>query len=169
MITADDNLLAGLDEVDWANLNHAYGTADDVPGQLRALCGDDEQAQQEAVAGLFNHLAHQGTRCQASPHAVPFRRRRTRCRCRGPAPVPATDYNQGDFHGHIADTLLALPPSPTSRAAVAACLPSINPSQRAFKAKAVLPDLFPSPCPTRGPRTRACPAPSSSSCTPSPT
>ncbi|MFF4548364.1 hypothetical protein [Streptomyces sp. NPDC001435] len=39
MITAD-NLLAGLDEVDWANLDHAYGTADDVPGQLRALCGD---------------------------------------------------------------------------------------------------------------------------------
>lgn len=356
MITADDNLLAGLDEVDWANLNHAYGTADDVPGQLRALCGDDEQAQQEAFGSLFNHLAHQGTRCQASPHAVPFlarialggprsarelalrlltglavnwdeeceiidgadiaawraeaaenssdkllvlyeealateqdeqRRRdlqgtrdwlaagnpidlrdssvrsydavlaelpalltllddenpqiRTRtayllawfpdladtslpllldlaahehdavakatslvaagivgttalagtlaadldagdslvrwaaataiaqtarsadaeldapllgravaelaAAAAAPAPVPATDYNQGDFHGHTADTLLALPSSPTSRAAVAACLPSINPSGRAFVAKAVLPDLFPGPLP----------------------
>ncbi|GGN88066.1 hypothetical protein GCM10011579_081510 [Streptomyces albiflavescens] len=72
MITPHDNLLAGLDEVDWANLNHAYGTADDVPGQLRALCGDDQQAQQKAFVGLFNHLAHQGTRCQASPRAVPF-------------------------------------------------------------------------------------------------
>ncbi|MFF3469227.1 HEAT repeat domain-containing protein [Streptomyces sp. NPDC002619] len=368
MITADDNLLAGLDEVDWANLNHAYGTADDVPGQLRALCGDDEQAQQEAVAGLFNHLAHQGTRCQASPYAVPFlvrialagptsareralgllsdfavnwdeeyeiihgadiavwraeaaensshkllplyeealateqdeQRRRNvqsvrdwvaagnpidardssmrsydavlaeipalltllddenpRVRTRtayllawfpeladtslpllldlvahehdavakatslvavgilgtsalagtlavdldaedslvrwaaataiaqtarstdaeldspllaravaelavaaaAPAPVPATDYNQGDFHGHIADTLLALPPSPTSRAAVAACLPSINPSQRAFKAKAVLPDLFPSPLPDPRPPYASLPRP----------
>ncbi|MFJ2302279.1 hypothetical protein [Streptomyces sp. NPDC087787] len=356
MITADENLLTGLDEVDWANLNHAYGTADDVPGQLRALCGDDEQAQQEAFGGLFNHLAHQGVRCQASPYTVPFlarialggprtarelalrlltglavnrdeeceildgadiaawraeaaenssdkllalyeqalateqdeqRRRnlqdtrdwlaagnptdprdssmrsydavlaelpallglldnespeiRTRtayllawfpdladtslpllldlaahehdavakatslvavgnlgttalapvlateldaenglvrwaaataiaqtarsadaeldapllnraiaelaAAAAAPAPVPATDYNQGDFHGHTADTLLALPPSPTSRAAVAACLPSIDPSHRAFMAKEVLPDLFPSPLP----------------------
>jgi hypothetical protein len=355
MITAD-NLLAGLDEVDWANLNHAYGTADDVPGQLRALCGDDEPAQQKALAGLFDHLVHQGTRCQASPHVVPFlarialagpraarehvvqllaglavnwdeereiidgadiaawraeaaenssdkllplyeealateqdeRRRRNlqdirdwvaagnpidardssmrsydavlaelpalltllddddpRVRTRtayllawfperadttlpllldlaahehdavakatslvavgilgtaavaetlaadldaedglvrwaaaaavaqtarsadaeldgplldravaelaaaaaAPAPVPATDYNLGDFHGHTADILLALPPSPTSRAAVAACLPSVSPWQRAFKAKAVLPDLFPGPLP----------------------
>ncbi|MFF7145107.1 MULTISPECIES: hypothetical protein [Streptomyces] len=72
MITGDDNLLAGLDEVDWANLNHGYGTADDVPGQLRALCGDNEQAQREAAGSLFNHLGHQGTRYQASPYAVPF-------------------------------------------------------------------------------------------------
>lgn len=72
MITADDDLLTGLDEVDWGNLNHAYGKAADVPGQLRALCADDEQARQQAVSSLFNHLAHQGTRCQASPYAVPF-------------------------------------------------------------------------------------------------
>ncbi|WP_326816540.1 hypothetical protein OIE61_04925 [Streptomyces sp. NBC_01762] len=93
---------------------------------------------------------------------------RTRCRsavaelavaAAAPAPVPATDYNQGDFHGHIADTLLALPPSPTSRAAVAACLPSINPSQRAFKAKAVLPDLFPSPLPDPRPPYASLPRP----------
>ncbi|MFJ8980372.1 hypothetical protein [Streptomyces sp. NPDC102282] len=356
MITADDNLLTGLDEVDWANLNHAYGTAADVPGQLRALCGDDEQARQEAVGSLFNHLAHQGTRCQASPYAVPFlarialagpeparehalelltglavnwdeereitdgadiaawraeaaensserllplyeealaveqdeQRRRNlrdirdwvaagnpvdardtsmrsynavlaeipalrsllddenpRVRTRtaylltwfpelagtslplllglaaheddavakatslvavgllgttalpgvltagldaedglvrwaaaiaiaqtarsraavldgpfldravaelvaasaAPAPVPATDYSLGDFHGHTADVLLALPPSPASRAAVASCLPSVSTSYRASKAKAVLPDLFPGPLP----------------------
>ncbi|MEW2494582.1 hypothetical protein AB0942_13695 [Streptomyces nodosus] len=61
MIIGDDNLLAGLDEVDWANLNHAYGAADDVPGQLRALCGDNEQAQRVTAGSLFNHLAHQGT------------------------------------------------------------------------------------------------------------
>lgn len=72
MISADDNLLTGLNEVDWAHLNHAYGTAADVPGQLRALCGDDDQARQQALSSLFNHLAHQGTRCQASPYAVPF-------------------------------------------------------------------------------------------------
>ncbi|MDQ0847603.1 hypothetical protein [Streptomyces sp. V1I6] len=360
MITADDNLLTGLDEVDWSNLNHAYGTAADVPGQLRALCGDDKHARQQAVSSLFDHLAHQGTRCQASPYAVPFlarialagphparehalelltglavnwdeereiidgadiadwraeaaenssdkllplyeealateqdeQRRRNlqgirdwvaagnpvdardssmrsynavlaelpallgllddenpRVRTRtayllawfpelagtsvprllglaaheddvvakatslvavgvlgttalpgtltasldaedglvrwaaaiaiaqiarrpaadvdgsfldravaelaaaaaAPAPVPATDYNLGDFHGHTADVLLALPPSPTSRAAVAACLPSVSTSQRAFMAKVVLPDLFPGPMPNPRP------------------
>ncbi|MDA5283886.1 hypothetical protein [Streptomyces sp. Isolate_45] len=49
-----------------------------------------------------------------------------------PAPVPATDYSLGDFHSHTADVLLALPPSPASRAAVAACLPSVRTSERAF-------------------------------------
>ncbi|MFF4864180.1 hypothetical protein ACFY3J_21055 [Streptomyces sp. NPDC001231] len=369
MTAADDNLLADLDEkVGWANLNHAYGAADDVPGRLRALCGDDEQAQQEAFRGLFDHLAHQGVRCQASPHVVPFlarialggprsarelalrlltglavngdeereiidgadiaawraeaaenssdkllalyeealateqdeqRRRdlqgtrdwlaagnpidlrdssmrsydavlaelpalltlldddnpqiRTRTSYllawfpdladtslpllldraahehdavakatslvavgilgttalagtlaaeldaenslvrwaaataiaqtarnadaeldarlldraiaelaaagAAPTPVPATDYNQGDFHGHTADTLLALPPSPASRAAVAACLPSIDPSDRAFLANAVLPDLFPSPLPEPRPPYERLPRP----------
>ncbi|MEU3224469.1 hypothetical protein ABZ695_15075 [Streptomyces sp. NPDC006976] len=72
MTPADNNLLTGLDEVDWSNLNHAYGTAADVPGQLRVLCGNDEQARQQAISDLFNHLARQGTRCQASPYAVPF-------------------------------------------------------------------------------------------------
>ncbi|GAB7109747.1 hypothetical protein JCM4814A_80620 [Streptomyces phaeofaciens JCM 4814] len=66
-----------------------------------------------------------------------------------PAPVTATAtaHSLGDFHGQTADVLLALPPSPASRAAVAACLPSVSTSQRAFKATAVLPDLFLSPLP----------------------
>ncbi|MGW7408543.1 hypothetical protein ACWGI9_33475 [Streptomyces sp. NPDC054833] len=76
-----------------------------------------------------------------------------------PAPVPATDYNQGDFHGHTADILLALPPSPTSRAAVADGLPSVNPWQRAFQAKAVLPDLFPGPLPDPRPVYAGLPRP----------
>lgn len=78
------------------------------------------------------------------------------------APVPATDYSLGDFHGHTADVLLALPPSPTSRAPVAACLPSVSVSRKGFTAKAVLPDVFPSPLPDPSPD------PSSIFCTPSP-
>lgn len=368
MITADDELLAGLDEVDWSELNHAFGTATDVPGQLRALCGDDEQARQKAVSSLFDHLAHQGTRCQASPYAVPFlarialagpvparehalllltrlavdwdeereiidgadiavwraqaaenssekllqlyeealateqdeqRRRnlrdmrdwvaagnpvdardasmrsydavlaelpallgllddespgvRTRtayllawfperagtslplllgraaneddvvakatslvavgilgttdllgtlaaeldaedglvrwgaaiaiaqtARSAGakaegplldravaelaaaaaaPAPIPATDYSLGDFHGHTADVLIALPPSPAARAAAATCLPSVGTPHRAFTAKAVLPDLFPGPLPEPRPPYASLPRP----------
>ncbi|MCX5213801.1 hypothetical protein OG689_31800 [Kitasatospora sp. NBC_00240] len=87
MITGNEtDLLSGLDELDWANLNHAFGTAGDVPGQLRALCGDDEQAQEDSLACLFNHLAYQGTRCQASPYVVPFL---ARIALAGPRACPA--------------------------------------------------------------------------------
>lgn len=213
MIIADDNLLADLDEVDWVNLNHAYGTAADVPGPLRSLCGDDEQAQQKALADLFNHLAHQGTRCQASPYAVPFL---ARIALGGPRSarghvlrlltglaVNSDEENEiidgadlaawrAEAAENSSDRLLPLyeealateqdeqrrrnlqdtrdwlaagnpidhrDPSSTTRAAVAACLPSINPSGRAFMAKAVLPDLFPGPCPPPAPCTRASPSP----------
>ncbi|MFB7368912.1 hypothetical protein ACFC0D_03585 [Streptomyces sp. NPDC056222] len=84
MIVEYEEMLAGLDEVDWAGLNHAYGSAEDVPGRIRAVCGDDEPAREDAFLGLFNHLAHQGTRCQASPFAVPFL---ARIALAGPAPA----------------------------------------------------------------------------------
>lgn len=84
MIAEYEDLLTGLDEVDWAGLNHAYGSAEDVPGRIRAVCGDHEAERKDAFLGLFNHLAHQGTRCQASPVAVPFL---ARIAVAGPAPA----------------------------------------------------------------------------------
>ncbi|MER5205082.1 hypothetical protein [Streptomyces sp. NPDC002825] len=63
-----------------------------------------------------------------------------------PAPVPATDFGQGDFHGHTAETLLALP-APVPSAAVVACLPHIAPHSRRYVARRVLPGLFPTPLP----------------------
>ncbi|CAL9641744.1 hypothetical protein SUDANB176_06366 [Streptomyces sp. enrichment culture] len=77
-------LLAGLDEVDWAGLEHAYGSAADVPGRLRDLCGDDETARGKALSGLFTSIFHQGSRYEASPHAVPFL---ARIAVAGPRPV----------------------------------------------------------------------------------
>ncbi|MFH8469181.1 hypothetical protein [Streptomyces sp. NPDC017991] len=72
MIIENGTSPAGLDDVDWAGLSHAYGSAEDVPGQLRALCGDDEAARERAFGSLFNNIFHQGSRCQASPVAIPF-------------------------------------------------------------------------------------------------
>ncbi|GAB2824263.1 hypothetical protein GCM10022221_22900 [Actinocorallia aurea] len=63
--------LDGLDEVAWASLHHAYGTAEDVPGQLRALASADPEAR-EAARGLYGNVYHQGTRWEASPYVVPF-------------------------------------------------------------------------------------------------
>ncbi|MFJ3306807.1 HEAT repeat domain-containing protein [Streptomyces sp. NPDC086549] len=64
--------LAGLDAIDWAELEHAYGPADDVPGQLRALCADDAQARSKALHALYGNIFHQGSRYPASAAAVPF-------------------------------------------------------------------------------------------------
>ncbi len=72
IMNRSDDLLAGLDDIDWAALGHAYGSAEDVPGELRAACGEDEKARGRAFERLFNSICHQGTRYSASPFAVPF-------------------------------------------------------------------------------------------------
>jgi hypothetical protein len=64
--------LAGLDEVPWAALHHAYGPADDVPGDLRALRSPDPAIRHGAHASLRGSVYHQGTRWQASAYTVPF-------------------------------------------------------------------------------------------------
>ncbi|MEU9505759.1 hypothetical protein AB0D32_05705 [Micromonospora sp. NPDC048170] len=64
--------LDGLDEVHWRRLGHAYGPADDVPGQLRALRSPDPQARQGALGELYANIFHQGSRFEATAHAVPF-------------------------------------------------------------------------------------------------
>ncbi|MEV7782238.1 HEAT repeat domain-containing protein [Kitasatospora sp. NPDC088351] len=72
MTTDTNDPLAGLDTIDWAALGHAYGAADDVPGQLRALCGADEDGREKALIDLYGNIFHQGSRYQASAVAVPF-------------------------------------------------------------------------------------------------
>jgi hypothetical protein len=70
--TSEHDPLSGLDEVPWDRLHHAYGAAVDVPGQLRALRSPDEQVRARARWHLYGNIYHQGTRWQASHHAVPF-------------------------------------------------------------------------------------------------
>jgi hypothetical protein len=64
--------LAGLDDVPWHQLHHAFGTAGDVPDRLRDLRSPDEQTRANARRRLFGTIYHQGTRWQSSAHAVPF-------------------------------------------------------------------------------------------------
>ncbi|MEU6635126.1 hypothetical protein [Streptomyces rochei] len=72
MINEYEKLLAGLDDVDWAGLSHAYRSAHDVPGHIRTLCGSDDEAREQAFTSLFSSIFHQGSRYTASPVAVPF-------------------------------------------------------------------------------------------------
>ncbi|MGW2554168.1 HEAT repeat domain-containing protein [Streptomyces sp. NPDC001635] len=68
----DDDPLAGLDDVPWAQLQHSYGMADDVPGHLRAMQAGVWEGPYPPSAQLADHIVHQGTRSQAAVYTVPF-------------------------------------------------------------------------------------------------
>ncbi|MEJ7734293.1 MAG: tetratricopeptide repeat protein [Polyangiaceae bacterium] len=61
-----------LDRVDWLALSHAYGTAEEVPGMIRALVGDDREARRRALYAAHGNIVHQGTRYTATPVAIGF-------------------------------------------------------------------------------------------------
>ena len=65
-------MLEKLDDVPWAQLNHAYGPATDVPEQIRNLAHPDANTRSEAMDELCGNIVHQGTRYEATPYAVPF-------------------------------------------------------------------------------------------------
>ncbi|PSL54053.1 hypothetical protein B0I31_107107 [Saccharothrix carnea] len=64
--------LDGIDDVDWASLDHAYGSAEDVPQTLRHAVSEDDEVAGEALEHLFGSIYHQGTLYSATPWAVPF-------------------------------------------------------------------------------------------------
>jgi HEAT repeat protein len=66
------DVLAGLDEIDWAELKHAYGPADDVPGLIRALASTEPDERERARHSLYGNVFHQGNRYEATAYAVPF-------------------------------------------------------------------------------------------------
>lgn len=61
-----------LDNIDWAALNHAYGSAADVPELLRDLNSDDDDIRGNAFYTAYGNIFHQGTRYQATAPTVPF-------------------------------------------------------------------------------------------------
>lgn len=65
-------MLDGLDDIKWAELTHAYGSAGDVPDLIRQLLSDDEDMLEETFDALFSNIWHQGTVYEASAYAVPF-------------------------------------------------------------------------------------------------
>ncbi|MEV4508221.1 hypothetical protein AB0K00_04605 [Dactylosporangium sp. NPDC049525] len=65
-------MLDGLDDIGWASLEHAYGPAADVPGNLRGLLAGSQEERRRALSGLYGGICHQGTRYEASAPAVPF-------------------------------------------------------------------------------------------------
>lgn len=64
--------LPGLDDIDWHRLQHAYGSAKDVPYDLKRLASTDGEAGQVALHSLYASILHQGDVYDSTVFAVPF-------------------------------------------------------------------------------------------------
>lgn len=64
--------LEGLEAIPWHQLTHAYGSATDVPIDLRRAASSDPEARAEAIWQLGGSIYHQGTLYPATSHAIPF-------------------------------------------------------------------------------------------------
>lgn len=61
-----------IDEVDWAALRHAYGSAEDVPALLRGLASADPAEREAALDGMYASVHHQGLVYDSTLACVPF-------------------------------------------------------------------------------------------------
>ncbi|MFD8725907.1 HEAT repeat domain-containing protein [Streptomyces sp. NPDC059629] len=65
-------MFTGIDEVDWASLRHAHGSAADVPGLLRGLASADAAEREVALDELYGSVHHQGNVYDSTLACVPF-------------------------------------------------------------------------------------------------
>ncbi|WP_405761708.1 PBS lyase [Streptomyces sp. NBC_01420] len=65
-------MFAGIDEVDWASMEHAYGPADDVPALLRGLASADPAERERALDGMYGAVHHQGDVYPCTLACIPF-------------------------------------------------------------------------------------------------
>jgi hypothetical protein len=72
MNQGSEMMLVGLNAVQWAKMEHAYGPAIDVPALINALISPDAEVRGTAWNELHGNLWHQGTIYEATAYAVPF-------------------------------------------------------------------------------------------------
>ncbi|MFF2325386.1 MULTISPECIES: HEAT repeat domain-containing protein [unclassified Streptomyces] len=65
-------MFAGIDEVDWASMEHAYGPADDVPTMLWGLASADPAQREAALDGMYGAVHHQGDVYACTLASIPF-------------------------------------------------------------------------------------------------
>ncbi|MEV7289011.1 HEAT repeat domain-containing protein [Streptomyces sp. NPDC093252] len=65
-------MFTGIDDIDWASLTHAYGSARDVPRLLRGLASDDPAERETALDGMYGAVHHQGSVYDSTLACVPF-------------------------------------------------------------------------------------------------
>jgi hypothetical protein len=62
----------GIDDVDWASMEHAYGSAADVPELLRGLASPLPQERETALDGMYGAVHHQGDVYDSTLASIPF-------------------------------------------------------------------------------------------------
>ncbi|MFG2648829.1 HEAT repeat domain-containing protein [Streptomyces sp. NPDC048436] len=65
-------MFAGIDDIDWASMNHAYGDASDVPDLLRGLASADPAEREVALDGMYGAVHHQGDVYDSTVACVPY-------------------------------------------------------------------------------------------------
>ncbi|MFC9942056.1 HEAT repeat domain-containing protein [Streptomyces pratensis] len=65
-------MFTGIDEVDWASMEHAYGPADDVPELLYGLASADPAERESALDGMYGAVHHQGDVYACTLACIPF-------------------------------------------------------------------------------------------------
>ncbi|SNT47908.1 hypothetical protein SAMN05421812_10736 [Asanoa hainanensis] len=71
-MTGAGDLLAGVDEVGWGRMRHAYGPAADVPDLLRGLVAADPASREDALDALYAGVHHQGDVYACTVAVIPF-------------------------------------------------------------------------------------------------
>ncbi|MEV7437802.1 HEAT repeat domain-containing protein [Streptomyces griseoviridis] len=65
-------MFTGIDEVDWASMRHAYGSAEDVPALLWGLASADRAEREVALDGMYGAVHHQGDVYDSTLACLPF-------------------------------------------------------------------------------------------------
>ncbi|WP_217548619.1 hypothetical protein [Streptomyces sp. GbtcB6] len=62
----------GLHDIDWASMEHAYGSAEEVPALLWALRSPDAEERRRALDRFYGAVHHQGDVYPATAASLPF-------------------------------------------------------------------------------------------------
>lgn len=65
-------MLDELTMIPWYELDHAYGSAEEIPIWIRQLTSQDESTRERALSQLENAICHQGGIYPSTAYVVPF-------------------------------------------------------------------------------------------------
>ncbi|TDB95578.1 HEAT repeat domain-containing protein [Actinomadura sp. 7K534] len=65
-------MFSGLHDIDWSSMEHAYGSADEVPALLRALRSSDAEERRKALGRFHGAVHHQGDVYPCTTASLPF-------------------------------------------------------------------------------------------------
>lgn len=65
-------MFEGLDDIDWTSMEHAYGTAEEMPALLRALCCSHTEERRKALDRFYSAVHHQGSVYSSTAASLPF-------------------------------------------------------------------------------------------------